>query len=153
ISRNDGESNFSELTTIGESPVDPRVLWVGADDGNLQVSRDGGATWTEVSGNLREVPNGTYVSKVIGSSAGRGVAWASLDGHRSGDFAPYIFRTTDFGQTWTKRTTGIADGHAVRTIHEYPGNAGVVFAGTEFALYVSIDTGRTWTTLSANLPT
>ncbi|HSA55295.1 MAG TPA: hypothetical protein VLE53_06300 [Gemmatimonadaceae bacterium] len=153
ITRNDGESSFSELTTISESPVDPRVIWVGADDGNLQVSQDAGATWTEVSRNVSGLPDGTFVSRVVGSAGGRGVAWATFDGHRSGDFTPYVYRTTDFGRTWTRLTTGIAGGHAVRTIHEYPGNAGVVFAGTEFALYVSTDTARTWTRLAANLPT
>jgi photosystem II stability/assembly factor-like uncharacterized protein len=153
ITRHDGESSFSELTTISESPVDPRVIWVGADDGNLQVSRDAGATWTEVSRNVTRLPDGTFVSRVVASAAGRGVAWATFDGHRSGNFTPYVYRTTDFGRTWTPLTSGILDGHAVRTIHEYPGNAGVVFAGTEFALYVSNDTARTWQKFSANLPT
>jgi hypothetical protein len=153
ITRHDGESSFSELTTISESPVDPRVVWVGADDGNLQVSQDAGATWTEVSRQVTGLPNGTFVSRVVASAAGRGAAWATFDGHRSGDFTPYVYRTTDFGRTWTKMTAGIADGHAVRTIHEFPGNGGVVFAGTEFALFVSVDTARTWRKFAANLPT
>jgi photosystem II stability/assembly factor-like uncharacterized protein len=153
IARHDGESSFSELTTISESPLDPQVLWVGADDGTIQVSRDGGAAWTEVSGNVRGVPNGTFVSRVVASAAGSGVAWATFDGHRSGDFAPYVFRTADFGRTWVRRNEGLPAEHSVRTVHEYPGNGGVVFAGTERALFVSVDTAKTWMKWSANLPT
>ena len=153
LSKNDGESGFSELTTMAESPIDSAVLWVGADDGNVQVSRDRGATWTEVSRNVSGVPNGTYVSDVVPSSAGRGVAYVSFDGHRSGDFEPYLFRTTDFGRTWARVSQGIPSGQPVRSVLEYPSKPGLVFAGTERALFVSTDTARTWTKLSANLPT
>jgi photosystem II stability/assembly factor-like uncharacterized protein len=161
ISRNDGEGNFSELTTISESPVDPRVLWVGADDGTVQVTRDGGATWTDVTRNFEVprtstipgVPAGTFVSRVVASSSGRGVAYASFDGHRSGHFEPYVMRTTDFGATWTKVTTGLPSGDVVRTIHEYPGRGGLLFAGTERAIYVTLDSARSWTRIKANLPT
>ncbi|MFN8583671.1 MAG: hypothetical protein U0163_22170, partial [Gemmatimonadaceae bacterium] len=86
LSKHDGETSFSELTTIAESPLDPRVLWVGTDDGNVQVSRDGGANWQLVSATIPDVPSGTFVSRVVASSAGRGTALVSFDGHRSGDF-------------------------------------------------------------------
>ena len=105
ISRHDGESNYSELTTIGESPINPLVLWVGADDGAVQVSRDGGATWTDVSANITGVPPFTFVSRVVPSSASPGTAYVTFDGHRSGHFEPYAFRTTDFGRTWTRSLT------------------------------------------------
>ena len=153
LSRNDGESSFGELTTIAESPLDPKILWAGTDDGNVQLSRDRGLTWTEVSANISGVASGTLVSRVVASSAGRGVALVSFDAHRSGDFAPYIFRTTDFGRTWTRLTSGIADGESVRTIQEFPGASQVVFAGTERALYVSFDSARSWARFGANLPT
>ncbi|HEX9563117.1 MAG TPA: hypothetical protein VF981_04070 [Gemmatimonadaceae bacterium] len=153
ISRNDGESNFSQLTTISESPVDPRVLWVGADDGTVQVSRDGGATWSDVSGAISGVPPLTFVSRVVASSAGRGVAYVTLDGHRSGHFEPYAFRTTDFGASWSKVTNGLPSGDVVRTIHEYPGRPAVAFVGTERGLYVTLDTAKTWRRFRANLPT
>jgi photosystem II stability/assembly factor-like uncharacterized protein len=153
ISRHDGENSFSELTTISESPLDAKVLWVGSDDGNIQVSRDGGLTWNEVSAKVPDVPNGTFVSRVLASSAGRGVAYATFDGHRSGDFTPFVFRTTDFGATWVRLTSGIAADHNVRSIQEYPGQPGLVFAGTERALYVSTDTARSWSRYGANLPT
>jgi len=153
ISRNDGESNFSEITSISESPIDPRILWVGTDDGNVQVTRDGGATWTEVSGKISGVPFMTFVSRVVASAAGRGVAYVTFDGHRSGDFTPYAYRTTDFGASWTTVTTGLPAGDVVRTIHEYPGKPGVAFIGTERALFVTTDTAKTWRRFKANLPT
>ncbi len=153
ISRNDGESGFSEITSISESPVDAKVLWVGTDDGFIQVSRDGGRTWTEVSGNIRGVPFMTLVSRVVASSAGKGVAYVTFDGHRTGDFTPYAFRTTDFGASWTPVTEGLPQGDVVRTIHEFPGRPAVAFIGTERALYVTTDTARTWRRLRANLPT
>ncbi|MEP7346871.1 MAG: hypothetical protein ABI877_16480, partial [Gemmatimonadaceae bacterium] len=153
LSKHDGESSFGELTTIAESPLDPKILWVGTDDGNVQLSRDGGRTWTELSANIPEVANGTLVSRIVASSAGRGVALVSFDAHRSGDFAPYIFRTTDFGRSWTRLTSGIVGGESVRSVHEFPGAAQVVFAGTERALYISLDSARHWAKFGANLPT
>jgi photosystem II stability/assembly factor-like uncharacterized protein len=151
-SRNDGESNFSEITTVAESPLDPQVLWVGTDDGNVQLSRDGGATWTEVGRNLRGVADGSFVDRVVASSAGAGTAVVSVDRHRAGDFAPYIFRTTDFGRTWRRITTGLPEAFPVRSLAEYPGRAHVLLAGTERFLHVSVDSGATWTRLAGNLP-
>lgn len=153
LSRYDGESSFSELTSISESPIDPQVLWVGTDDGLVQVSRDGGATWTEVGRHVPGVPSGTLVSRVEASSAGRGTAYASFDGHRGGDAKPYLFRTRDFGASWTPVITGLPDDNPVRTVHEYPGQPGVVLAGMEFGVYASFDTARTWVKFNVGLPT
>ncbi|MDB4876656.1 MAG: hypothetical protein JWM41_3102 [Gemmatimonadetes bacterium] len=153
IAKNDGESGYSELTTIAESPLDAKVLWVGADDGNIQVSTDGGTTWREVSAGVPGVANGTYVSRIVASSASRGTAYVSFDAHRIGDFAPYIARTTDFGKTWKTITSGLQPDASVRSIQEYPGKANVLFAGTERSLYVSRDSGAQWSRLASNLPT
>ena len=153
LSRYDGEQSFSEIVGISESPLDGRVLWVGTDDGNVQLSRDGGATWTELSANINGVPNGTYVSRVVASSASRGTAYVTFDAHRDGNFAPYAFRTTDFGRTWTPIVSGLPESGSVRTIHEYPGKPNVVFLGTEHALFVSVDFGANWQRFGANLPT
>ena len=134
ISRNDGESGFSEITTIAESPIDPKVLWVGTDDGNVQVSQDGGATWRETSAAITSgagIANGSYVARIVSSGASRGTAFVAFDSHRSGDFAPYIARTTDFGKTWKSVTSGLAARRVGAKHHEYPGKANVVFAGTE----------------------
>jgi photosystem II stability/assembly factor-like uncharacterized protein len=153
LSRYDGESSFGEITTISESPGDGQVLWVGTDDGNVQVSRDGGLSWTNVTGNIPDVPSGTFVSRVVASSAGRGTAYVSFDGHRDGNFTPHLYRTVDFGRTWRATTSGLPNGNAVRTVHEWNGKAHVLFAGTEFGLFVSTDSAATWRKLGGNLPT
>lgn len=153
LSRYDGESSYSELTTLSESPLDPKVLWAGTDDGLVHVSRDGGTTFAEVRRNVSGVPVGTLVSRVEASSAGRGVAYVTFDAHRSGNFTPFVYRTTDFGATWAPMVHGLPTDNSVRTIHEYPGKPNVVFAGIEFGLYMSIDTARTWTRMSSGLPT
>jgi photosystem II stability/assembly factor-like uncharacterized protein len=156
ISRNDGESGFSEITTIAESPLDPKVLWVGTDDGNVQVSADAGKTWKELSAAIASgagIASGTYVGHVVASAASRGTAYVSFDSHRSGDVAPYVARTTDFGKTWKRITDGLPGDAPVRSLYEYPGKASLVFAGTERHLFVSHDSGSHWTQLSANLPT
>ncbi|MFO7893610.1 MAG: hypothetical protein R6U63_07750 [Longimicrobiales bacterium] len=153
LSRNDGTASYGEIVTIAESPLDPDVLWVGTDDGSLQVSTDGGEDWTRVAGAVPGVPAGTYVSRVVASHTDRGTAWATFDAHRDGDFRPYVFRTTDMGETWTPRTTGLEGAGSVNVIAEHPANPAVVFLGTEHALWVSTDTGATWQRLGANLPT
>jgi BNR/Asp-box repeat len=153
LSRNDGQGAFSAISAIDESPASALVLWVGTDDGNVQVSRDGGKTWTEVSHNVHGVPDGSYVSSVLASSAGPGTAYVAFDNHRRGDFAPYLVKTTDFGRSWTSRAAGLpADGSA-RKIAEYPGHGSVLFLGTEHHFYLSTDGGTQWTPFGANLPT
>ena len=152
LSRNDGDA-FSEISAMAESPVDALVLWVGTDDGNLQLSQDGGKTWKELSASVSGVPNGTFVDRIVPSGANRGTAYVSFDGHRSGDFTPYIFRTTDFGKTWKSVTTGLPNGAPVRSIAEYPGKANILFAGTERFVYYSLDSAQKWTRVAANLPT
>lgn len=153
ISRNDGD-DISEISNIAESPIDPKILWVGTDDGNVQLSIDGGANWTELSGAITGVKNGTFVGDIVSSSASRGTAFVSFDAHRDGDFAPYIFRTTDFGKTWTAVVSGLPqDDASIRGLAEFPGRPNVLFAGTERALFVTHDSGDHWTRLRANLPT
>jgi photosystem II stability/assembly factor-like uncharacterized protein len=151
ISRNDGTSSFGEATTLSESPVDPAVLWVGFDDGNLQVSRDGGASWSEVSGNVSGVPEGAYLGRVMASSRGAGVAYAAFDNHRQGDFAPYLYRTEDFGRSWTPLHRGLPTG-SLLSLAEHPANPDVLFAGSEHHLFASTDGGGSWAKVP-NLPT
>jgi photosystem II stability/assembly factor-like uncharacterized protein len=153
LSRNDGD-NISEISNFAESPLDPKILWIGTDDGNVQLTTDGGATWTELSGSIKDVKDGTFVGDIVASAASRGTAYVSFDAHRDGDFAPYIFRTADFGKTWTAVTAGLPhDDASVRGLAEYPGQPNVLFAGTERALFVTHDGGAHWTKLTANLPT
>jgi len=151
ISPNDGTSSFGEAVTLSESPLDASILWVGIDDGNLQVSQDQGLTWTEVSGNVPGLPAHTYPSRIHASRRGPGHAWATFDAHRDGDFAPYVYYTTDFGRTWESRSAGLPTG-SVNVIVEHPENPDVVFLGTEHALFVSTDHGGSWAKMP-NLPT
>ncbi len=153
LSKNDGTSSFGEIVTISDSPLDADVLWVGTDDGNVQVSRDGGRSWTEVSGNVSGVPAGTYVSRVAASAVGPGVAYASFDAHRDGDFAPYVYKTLDYGRKWTQLTNGLPEEGSVNVIVEHPTNPGLLFLGSEHALFVSTDAGQHWTRFAGQLPT
>lgn len=150
ISANDGVAGFGVITTIAESPLDMNVLWVGTDDGNVQVSRDQGRTWTEVSRNVRGLPDGTYVSRVEASAHALGTAYVAFDAHNDGDFAPYVFRTTDFGATWTPLHGGLPEG-SVNVIVEHPDSPGTLFLGTENAAWVSTDAGASWALLP-NVP-
>ena len=151
LSKNDGVSSYGEIVTISESPIDPSVLWTGADDGTLQVSVDGALTWTDVTANLEHVPPGTYVSRVTASAAGPGVAYATFDAHRDGDFRPYVIRTDDFGASWTSLHGSLPSG-SVNVLIEHPDNPQVLFLGTEHHVFASTDAGRSWSRFP-DLPT
>lgn len=151
ISRNDGTGSFGEAVTLDESPLDAAVLWVGFDDGNLQLSRDGGDTWTEVSGNV-PVADGTYVSRITASAFDRATAYAAFDGHRDGDFRPWLFKTTDFGRTWEPLHGTLPGMGVVNDVVEHPDNPDLLFLGTEHHAFASTDGGATWAQIP-NLPT
>lgn len=153
LSRNDGVVHWGTITTLAESPLKAGVLWVGTDDGRVQVSKDGGATWTDVAPRVPGVPKGTYVSRVEASRAGEGAAYVSFDGHRSDDFKPHVFRTGDYGQTWRAVASNLPTGGTVNVVRELPADANVVLAGTEFGLWVSTDRGGRWRRVKAGLPT
>ncbi|HJT15813.1 MAG TPA: hypothetical protein VJ853_00420 [Thermoanaerobaculia bacterium] len=153
MSGNDGVENWPCSTTVSESPVNKDVLWVGTDDGNLQVTRDGGKTWTNVYDKIKGLPKGLYVSRIVASKNAEGTAYATIDGHRSSDFNVYVFVTKDFGQTWTAIRNGISDdAGTVHVIREDPRNANMLWLGTERALFVSYDLGAHWTKVKLNLP-
>ena len=143
LSRNDGTSSYGEIVTIAESPLDPAVLWVGTDDGNVQVSRDGGRSWNEVSGAAPGLPDGTYVSRVLASPDGPGAAYVTFDAHRDGDFQPYVYRTEDYGARWTALHGNLPSG-SVNVIAQHPDNPSVLFIGTEHHVFASTDRGATW---------
>jgi len=154
LSRNDGVEEYPTITSISESPLSSKVLWVGTDDGNLQVTRDGGKTWKNVASKVPGVPKGTYVSRVVASKTGEGAAFATFDGHRSDDYSVYLFATTDYGETWKSTCNGIPNSAGtVHVIREHPRNTNLLFAGTEFGLWVSWDRGGNWTALKNNFPT
>ncbi len=135
------------IYSISESPKDKLVIWVGTDDGNLQLTRDGGKTWANVVDKVPGLPKNSWVSWVQAGNFDAGTAYAAFDRHTFGDFAPYVFRTTDFGQTWTPLVTA-QDVKGVRgyahVIKEDLVKPSLLFLGTEFGLYVSIDGGKAW---------
>jgi len=154
LSRNDGVQDYPTITTISESPATSAVLWVGTDDGNLQVSRDGGQTWKNVADRVPGVPKGTYVSRVVAARAAEGTAYVTFDGHRGNDFNVYLFMTTDYGETWTSISSGLpANRGTLHVIREHPRNPSLLFAGTEYGVFVSFDRGANWQSLKADLPT
>jgi photosystem II stability/assembly factor-like uncharacterized protein len=154
LSRHDGVQEWPAITTVSESPANKNVLWVGTDDGNLQVTRDGGQNWKNVAALVKGVPKGTYVSRVTASRYADGTAYAAFDGHRSNDFNIYVYMTTDFGETWKPIREGLPAGNdIVHVIREHFRNPKLLFLGTERGLFVSFDQGARWTRFKANLPT
>jgi len=154
IARGYGVTSYPCIIRIAESPSDPNVLWAGTDDGNLQVTRDGGKTWKNVADHVRGIPRGTYVSGIEASRSGAGAAYVVFDAHRANDFGAYILATTDYGESWKSVAGDLPHNNgSVRVVREDPRNTKLLFAGTEFGAYASFDRGEHWTLLKSNLPT
>jgi photosystem II stability/assembly factor-like uncharacterized protein len=141
------------IVTISESPRTPGVIWVGTDDGNVQLTRDGGANWTNLTSGLPAAVRGLYVSRVEASNHDDSVAYITLDGHRSNNFEPHVFMTTDSGKTWTSIRANLPSFGSTYVIREDRRNPNLLFVGTEFGIFASIDRGRRWVQLKAGLPT
>jgi photosystem II stability/assembly factor-like uncharacterized protein len=135
--------NNATIYAIVESPLNPDLIWVGTDDGLVQLSRDAGASWAKVSDAVPDVPEGTWVSSVFASPYDEGTALVTFDGHRNGDMAPYVYRTDDFGATWRSINGEGIEGYAW-TVKQDPVNPELLFAGTEFGLFISLDRGGQW---------
>ena len=142
------------IISFAESPAQAGVLWAGTDDGNLQISRDDGASWTNVVANLTSVPAFSPVSHVEPSRTDPGTAWVAFDRHMFDDPAPHVFKTTDYGKTWTRLTAGLPPQGFVWVVRQDPKNPRLLWAGTELGLYASHDEGKHWRRLPLkNLPT
>src|SRR5712672_781219 len=141
------------IYSISESPKQNGLIWVGTDDGNLQLTRDGGKTWTNVVGNIPGLPKNSWVNWVQASNFNPGMAYAAFDRHTFGDMEPYVFKTTDYGKTWTPLVTP-QDPKSVRgyvhVIKEDLVKPDLLFLGTEFGLWVSIDGGKSWAQFKGN---
>jgi photosystem II stability/assembly factor-like uncharacterized protein len=150
-----GAERHATLITVVESPIRPGIIWAGTDDGNVQVTRDGGTTWTNVRNNLptSQVPARTWVSRVEPSRYDAGTAYVSFDAHRTGNFKPYVFKTTDFGATWTNITSNIPLRDPVYVVKEDLKNPNLLFVGTEFGVYATIDGGSSWHRIMTGMPT
>ena len=153
VARNDGVSSYGVLVTFAESPMKAGLLYTGADDGTVYVTRDGGAHWTNLIDALPGLGKFAQVTRVTPSSHNEGTIYVTFDNHREEDFKPYVYMSTDYGATFRAITTGIPDGQAVRTITEDLKNPDVLYLGTEFGLFVSLNRGQQWMRVKANLPT
>jgi len=148
-----GAEMHCSITAISESPLQPGLIWVGTDDGNVQVTRNGGVTWANVRSNIRGVPNGIWVSNIEASHFDEGVCYVTFDGHRSDEYKAWIFKTADFGETWTNITGNIPEREVMYVIREDLKNPNLLFAGSEFTCFVSLDGGKSWTRFMNNMPT
>jgi photosystem II stability/assembly factor-like uncharacterized protein len=148
-----GEEYYSTLYAIRESPLEKGVIWAGANDGPIHVTRDNGKTWTDVT--PKGLAPGGRVQNIEPSPHRKGSAYVAVLRYLLGDFRPYIYRTDDYGKSWTLLTTGnngIPADEPTRVVREAPGREGLLFAGTEFGAYVSFDNGADWKPLRLGLP-
>jgi photosystem II stability/assembly factor-like uncharacterized protein len=154
LSAHDGISGYGNLMTISESPLNPNVLYVGTDDGNIQGTRDGGASWRLLSQDMPGLTEPhTVVSRVVASRHDESTVYATLDAHERDDYRPYAYRSDDYGATWEPIVAGLPDGWSINVITEHPRNGNLLFLGNEVGVFVSIDRGATWAQLKNNLPT
>ena len=149
-----GAVRYGTLTTISESPVEPGVLWIGTDDGNVQLSRDGGGSWRDLSRAVSALDDidGYWVSRVAASHHDVATAYVSFTGFHRDDFRPLPYKTTDFGATWSAIGRGLPRG-AVNVIREDRKNPALLFAGTDRGAFVSLDGGGNWARFRRGLPT
>jgi photosystem II stability/assembly factor-like uncharacterized protein len=154
--KHDGYAASSLTTQIRESPSRPGVIWIGTDDGNLQVSKDDGESFTNVVGNIKGGPVAPHgwvqISRIEPSHFDPGTAYVALDNHRYDDWKPYLFKTTDFGQTWTNVTGNLPVSGNINALREDYDNPNLLFVGTEFGLYVTLDGCKEWKKFMNNLP-
>lgn len=143
-----GNVAYGTLTTISESPFQFGMIYTGSDDGLVQLTKDGGATWTQLKGNW---PANLWVSRVVASSHDKGTVYATFNGYRWDDFTPYIYMSTDYGLTW--KNIGVSlPASPVNVIVEHPKNKNILFVGTDNASYISMDQGKSWEILNGDMP-
>ncbi len=149
---NTGVETYNTIFTFAESPVEQGVLWTGSDCGLVHVSRDAGKTWQNVTPSAKDLPELALCSMMDASPFDKGTAYLAANRYKLDDHKPYIFKTTDYGKTWVKITTGIPEGAFVRVVREDPNKRGLLYAGTETGVYVSFNAGTSWQPLQNNLP-
>jgi len=150
---NTGAETHCAITSIALSEISSSLIWAITDDGNIQITLDGGEQWNNVRSNLIGVPRELWASRIVASKFEQGTAYVCFDGHRSDDFGTYIYKTADFGKTWQKITNGFTEGETVRVIREDVMNPNLLFAGTETGVWFTVDRGQNWSRLKMNMPT
>jgi photosystem II stability/assembly factor-like uncharacterized protein len=151
LSRDDGVSDYGTITTISESPKAAGTLLVGTDDGNVQLSTDGGRSWTDITSRF-SLPGARWVSRVLWSAHDARTAYVAFDGHHDDDQSPWLFRTTDGGTTWRPIVGDLPAGHSIKVVDEHPRNRNVLFVGTEFGVLVTWDGGTKWHAITGGVP-
>jgi len=142
---------YGTITTIDESPIEQGVIWVGTDDGNVQLTRDGGETWTLLNDRIPDNPE-YWVTRMTASHHNAGTAYVTYTGRHHTDFRPFIYRTTDFGETWASIVNNLPD-EGINVMKECHKNSNLLFIGTDRTVYVSFDGGQHWNEMKNNLPT
>ena len=148
---NSGAENHCTIFTIAESPKNEKVIWVGTDDGQIQVTRDGGTTWTNVTANVTGLPANTWCYHIEASVFGEGIAYAVFEGHTTGDFTPYLYKTTDYGATWKSIATNEITTF-IRNVQEDFQNSNLLYVGAENGLYITLNGGANWSKFTNNMP-
>jgi hypothetical protein len=140
------------ILTVAESPARAGVIWVGTDDGNIHVTQDGGATWSQVDGNADGLPAFAWIAKIDASPHDAATAFVAVDNHRLDDFDPYVFKTADYGQSWTNLAGGLPQDDYVKVVRQDPRNADLLYVGMERGMQASWDGGGSWTSIRNGLP-
>src|SRR4029453_12484922 len=143
---------YDTIFTVMESPVQAGVIWVGADDGVVSITRDGGKNWSTVTPPGSIMPEWIQINSIDASPHDAGTAYVAATMYKWDDNRPYLYKTTDYGRNWTKITNGIPDTAFTRVIREDPNKRGLLYAGTETGMYVSFDNGANWQSFQFNLP-
>ncbi len=142
---------YDQISTISESPLQKGLIWVGSDDGMIHLTKNGGKDWEDIT--PRQLPKWCMVSSVEASPNDAGGAYAAVECHRLDDYRPYLYKTSDFGKTWTKNVNGLPEASYVHVVKEDPKRKGLLYAGTETGIFISFDDGGSWQSLQLNLPT
>jgi photosystem II stability/assembly factor-like uncharacterized protein len=146
-----GTEYYDTIFAVAVSPLQKGLIWAGTDDGLVQITRDDGKNWTNIT--PKQMPQWSRVDLIEASPHETGTAYVAVDNHQNDDDQPYIFKTTDFGKSWSKITSGIPENVFVRAVREDPKKKDLLFAGTETGVFVSYDGGKQWQSLQLNLPT
>ncbi len=147
---NTGVEYYCTIFAANESPIKEGLLWVGSDDGLVHITKDGGATWENIT--PPNMPEWSMINSIEPSAFDEGTCYVAATRYKLGDFNPYLYKTTDYGQTWTKITNGINSEHFTRVLREDPKQKGLLYAGTETGMYISFNDGLSWQAFQLNLP-
>lgn len=150
---NTGAEIHCTIFTISESPLQEGLIWVGTDDGLVQLTRDGGKTWENVTKNIKGLPPESWVTRIEASHFAPGTAYATFSRHQVDDYRPYIYKTEDFGKTWISLKANLPDVGYLHVVREDPQNKDLLFVGSEFGLFLSFDGGKSWISWRHDFPT